>query len=192
VFFEHESFENRKTAMRIPDVRNRAILALILFTGYVAATPAATNPCSLLTAGEISAVLPGAKAGKPDASREKYGISACEWSTQNGRFIAQRWQSEGDSAMDEIRTLMMGIVDPMKSSALANVRFETFTGIGEQAVAVVEVKDPKRGIIGEAATLVAKRGDQVLMLIAPELTRRDRAKALAALQSLAQKSIGRL
>ena len=178
--------------MRIAQVRVRPVLAFLLFAGCAAAAPAATPPCSLITPSEVSAILPGAKAGQPDTSREKYGVFGCEWRTQQSRLLVQRWQSEGDSAMDEIRALMEGMVDPMKSSAINTVRFETLSGVGDQAVAVVEATDKQRGIINDAALLVAKRGDQVLIVYAPELTRSDRAKALAALKALAQKSVARL
>jgi hypothetical protein len=169
----------------------RIALLLVLLSSAATAT-AAPNVCSLLTPAEISAALPGAQAGKPDSSREKYGISACEWPTGNGRFVAQHWKSGGDSAQDEIEAMVLGIVDPMKRNATANVRFETLAGVGDQSIAVVEVRDDKRGILTDAALLVAKRGDQVLMLAASGLARGDRAKALAALRTLAQKSLARL
>ena len=170
----------------------RIALSLLLLAGAAAATAAPRNVCSLLTPAEISAYLPGAKAGKPEASREKYGVTACEWDTGGGTFFVQNWKSEGDSARDEIEALMLGVVDPMKRNAMANVRFETIQGLGDQAVAVVEVKDEKRSILNDAAMLIEKRGDQVLMLAATNAARGDRAKVLAALKSLAQKSLARL
>jgi hypothetical protein len=170
----------------------RISLLLALLACGASATAAPRNVCSLLTPAEISAFLTGAKAGKPEPSREKYGITACEWDTGVGTFFLQNWKSEGDSARDELEALMLGVIDPMKPKAMANVRFETLAGVGDQAVAVVEVKDEKKSILNDAAILVAKRGDQVLMLAATNAARGDRATVLAALKALAQKSLARL
>lgn len=170
----------------------RLALSLALLVGVATATAAPKQVCTLLTPSEISALMPGAQAGKPEVSREKYGITACEWDTGSGKFLLQSWKSEGDSARDEIEALMLGVVDPMKRNAMANVRFETIASVGDQAVAVVEVKDEKRSILNDVAMLIAKRGDQVLVLAASSAARGDRSKVLAALRSLAQKSLARL
>jgi hypothetical protein len=168
------------------------LFALVLLAGGATASAAPRNICPLLTPAEISAFWPGAKAGKPDFTREKYGITACDWDNDIGTFILQNWKSEGDSARDEIEALMIAVIDPMKSSAMANIRFETLAGVGDQAVAVVEVRDEKKSILNEAAMLITKRGDQVLMLAATNAARGDRAKVIAGLKSLAQKSLARL
>ena len=166
--------------------------SLVLAAVGSIATAAPRNVCTLLTAAEISAGFPGAKAGKADFSRNEYGITACEWDTATGTFILQNWKSEGDSALDEMEALMIGVIDPLKNSAMANIRFETMSGVGDQAVAVVEVKDEKKSILNDVAMLIAKRGDQVLVLAATNAARGDRAKVLAGLKSLAQKSLARL
>jgi hypothetical protein len=161
-------------------------------TGCEAATPAA-GPCALLAQSEVKAVFAGAGPGQRDTSRQNYGIDACQWPTQQGPFIAQLWKSEEASALNEARSLMLGFLDPMKSVADANVRYEAVAGVGQQAVAVVETKDAQRGITYDVALLVALKGDQTLVLLAPpDLARRDRAAALASLKSLAKSAASRL
>lgn len=152
----------------------------------------ATGPCSLLKQGEVTAVFAGAKAGKADTSREEYGITACIWETAQSSFVAQYWQAADASAQDEASGLMLGVMDPLKPAARNSIQYETFAGIGDQAIAAVEKKDEQRGVLSDMAMLVVKRGDKVLVLIAPELARMERANALAALQSLGQSSVSRL
>jgi hypothetical protein len=161
--------------------------------GCEAATPAVTGPCALLTQSEVKAAFAGAGAGQPDASRQKYGIAACQWPTQQGHFIAQVWKSEEASALTEARSLMLGFLDPMKSNPDANVRYETIAGVGQQAVAVVETKDVQRGVMIDVSLLVTLKGDQTLVLLAPpDFARRDRAAALTTLKSLAKTAVSRL
>jgi hypothetical protein len=180
-------------------MNTRAAIPLLILTacqalaGCEAATPAVTGPCALLAQSEVKAVFAGAAPGQPDASRQNYGIAACEWPTQQGLFIAQLWKSEDTSAFDEARSLMLGFLDPMKSNADAHVRYETVAGVGQQAVAVVETKDVQRGIMNDIALLVTLNGDQTLVLLAPpQFARRDRAAALASLKSLAKGAASRL
>ena len=156
------------------------------------AAPAAKGPCALLKQSEVAAVFPGAKAGEVDTSREQYGITACVWNTASSRFVAQYWKAVGGSAQDEAKGLMLGVVDPLKPGAANNVRIETVTGVGDQAVAAVETQDEQRGILGDMAMLTVQKGDQILVLMAPELAHMDRAKALAALKSLGSSSASRL
>jgi hypothetical protein len=46
--------------------------------------------------------------------------------------------------------------------------------------------------MNDAAMLVMQKGDQILVLAAPELARLDRVKALAALRSLGERAASRL
>lgn len=162
-------------------------------TAAAAAEPAGAGACRLLQLGEVKEVFAGAKRGEVDTSREQYGISACEWMTDNGLFVAQYWKNEdATTAQNEASGLVLGAVDPLKPSARNAVRYETIQGVGEQAVAVIEAEDAARGVLSDFAMLVAQRGDHILVLIAPQLARVDRAKALAGLQSLGQAAAKRL
>jgi len=158
-----------------------------------AAAPAASSACRLLSNSEVEAVFTGAKPGEADESRQQYGISACTWATARGTFVAQFWSGSGNSARDEAQGLMLGALDPLKGQAARNnVRYEDVAGVGEQAVAVLETKDEQRGVLDDFAMLVAQRGDHILVLIAPELARTERAKALAQLQALGKSAVERL
>ena len=159
-----------------------------------ATSPAAEGACRLLTSSEVDAVFAGAKKGEVDNSRQQYGISACIWSTERGTFVAQFWTSTGGTtAKDEARGLMLGALDPLKGQAARNnVRYEAVQGVGEQAVAVLETQDDQRGVLNDFAMLVAQRGDHILVLIAPELARSERGKALTQLQALGQSAANRL
>jgi hypothetical protein len=152
----------------------------------------ATGACRLLSTAEISSALSKSAVGVAETTREKYGITACEWSTASGSFAVQYWKSEHPSAANEAQSLASGVVDPLKAGAAANVRYETVSGVGEAAVAFIESKDDARGIMSDAAMLFVQQGDIILMLIAPELVKRDRAEALRALESLGKAAVGRM
>ena len=111
---------------RIPILTASAVLLIVLADGPRAA--AGDEVCGLLKASEVTAVFPSAKAGQPDASRRKYGITACLWRTDHGTFMAQTWKSEGGSARDEASGLMLGVLDPLKPGGQKNVRYETIKG----------------------------------------------------------------
>jgi hypothetical protein len=162
--------------------------------GVEQASAAATagDPCSLLTTGEVAAVIPGAKSPKRDKSREQYGISACIWDTPGGRLVVQTWKSEPNAVENEARGLSAGFVDPLNAGAKNNVRFEKIDGVGEQALAVVEVEDAKRGILNDVAMLVGQRGDQVLVLLSNDLARAERSSALTGLKKLGANAAKRL
>lgn len=150
------------------------------------------NPCSLLTVSEISAVVAGAKPAMRDETREKYGISACEWKTARGRIGIETYKSPPNAVEDDIRGLAEGFVDPLRPGVKNNIRFEKIEGVGEKAMAIVETEDQKRGILTTVAMLVTQRGDTVLIVGSDELARMDRAKALAGLQKLGAAAAKRL
>lgn len=146
------------------------------------------SPCRLLTDAEVRAVFPGAKAGQPERSREEYGIKACEWSPDSGRFLAEVWKAKGGSADNEIRGLAAGFVDPVNPGAANNIRYEPIAGVGEQAFAVIETRDAQRGILDDIAMLVARKNDRILVLLSDDLAHRDRAAALQALTALGREA----
>ena len=161
-------------------------------TPMSAAPVEANSPCRLLTDAEVRAVFPGAKSGVPERSREEYGIKACVWDMDTDRFVLQTWASKGGNADNEIRGLASGFVDPLNAGAQNNVRYETIAGIGEQAMAMVETQDEKRGILSDAALLVAQHGNRILELQSQELPHRTRAAALQALTTLGREAVARM
>ncbi|MCY7355424.1 MAG: DUF3558 domain-containing protein [Lysobacter sp.] len=150
------------------------------------------SPCRLLSDTEVRTVFAGASPGERETTREQYGISACVWQTPASRLMVQTWAAKEASAEEEIRGLTAGFVDPLNRAAADNVRLETITGIGEEAFAVVETRDAQRGILNDAAMLVARHDGRILVLMSDELTRSDRAHAIAALQALGRSAVGRL
>jgi hypothetical protein len=150
------------------------------------------SPCRLLTRSEVDAAMPGAKAGEPERTREKYGIHACQWPVDGGSFVLQTWTAEEGSTEEEIKGLALGIVDPLKPDSMDAVRFERFPNLGEEAYAIVEKTDPQRGILNDIALLVARKEGQYVVLFTKVLAREDRAKGLSALESLGRTAVGRL
>lgn len=150
------------------------------------------SPCRLLTDAEVRAVFPNAGPGERERTREQYGIAACVWSGDFGRFVAQTWEAKGNTAEQEARGLSNGFVDPLNPAAGNSVRYESVAGVGEQASAIVESQDTQRGILTDIAMLVARKDGQMLVLMSDDLTHRDRSEALAKLQSLARSAAARL
>ncbi|MEO6365675.1 MAG: hypothetical protein ABIO38_06480 [Luteimonas sp.] len=166
-----------------------------------AATPAANadagpvdphDLCRLLSDTEVRTVFAGASPGERETTREQYGISACVWQTPASRLMVQAWAAKEASAEGEIRGLAAGFVEPLDRASAGNVRVETISGVGEQAFAVVEAQDARRGILNDTAMLVSRHEGQILVLMSDELARSDRAHAIAALQSLGRSAVGRL
>ncbi len=150
------------------------------------------DPCKLLADTEVRKVFPKASTAKPERTREKYGIAACLWEHPAGRFAVQLTNADPKSTAEEARGLAIGFVDPLKSGAARNVRFEKIAGVGDEAMAVVEQQDEKKGILSDAAYLITQRGDRQVMIIAVDLARGDRAVALKALADLGRAAVGRL
>lgn len=153
-----------------------------------AAETAGSDACRLLTRSEVAAVLPGAQPGKPERSREAYGIRACVWEWDGGSFALQLLPGKHGPA-SEIRGMSLGYTNPL---ARSSVRYETVPGVGESAVAAVEPVDGARGVIADMAVLTAQRGAQVIALQCAALARGDRAAALKALTVLARTAVARL
>ena len=73
-----------------------------------------------------------------------------------------------------------------KAANARNLKYEMLTGVGlgTEAVAFIEARDDKRGIVSEAAMLVLHRGQRTLWLTSPVLPQRDRAAALKTFEAL--------
>lgn len=150
------------------------------------------SPCRLLTTVEVAAVFPGTRAGQPERSREEYGIKACEWSPDSGRFLAEVWKAKDSTADNEIRGMAEGFIDPTHQGAANNVRYAPIAGVGEQAFAVVETQDTKRGILNDIGMLVARKNGRILVLLSDDIAHRDRTAALQALTTLGRAAAARL
>lgn len=150
------------------------------------------DPCALIKDTEVRKIYPKASAGKPERTREKYGIVACVWDYPTGKFVVQLMKAEPKTAVDEARGLIDGVVDPLKPGAGKAVRLETIHGVGDEAGAVVEQKDEKRGILNDAAYIITQRGERQIWIMDSELARGDRAKALKTLEEWGKAAVGRL
>jgi hypothetical protein len=75
-----------------------------------------------------------------------------------------------------------------------NVKYEVLTGVGlgNEAVALVEARDAKRGIVTDGAMLVLHRGERTLFLTSSLLPKRDRAAALKTFEVLGKVAATRL
>ena len=167
----------------------------VLTSTYVgnAQTP---EPCALLTVGELQAAFPGSKPGRTIRTWEKQGILRCEWIFNTGRVVlVSGADSADDTPIDEAKTFMVSFVDPLRPDAERHVRFETLSGVGDKAVAVLEREDPAKGITQNGALLVVRRGQrQVSLMSLPpgDLIRRERADALKVLAELGKAIAKRL
>lgn len=176
------------------------VLALIFacHMGGAVAQPAkkvpSGDPCSVLPLSDVQKAFPGAKGGERSTRIEKYGITECAWKDGSGVVVFGVQEFYGkDSAMDELRSFALAIVD-MKAANARNVRYEVLAGVGlgNEAVAFVEARDDKRGIASDGAMLALHRGERTLWLTSPALPARDRAAALKTFEALGRVAAKRL
>lgn len=152
------------------------------------------DPCTVVPLSDVQKAFPGAKPGVRETRKEKYGLTECNWKDGGGVILFGVQESYGsDSAMDEARGLGQAMVAGNMANA-RNVRYEILTGVGlgNEAVAIVEASDAKRGIVSEGAMLAMRRGQHNLWLISPTLATRDRAAALKTLEVLGRIAAKRL
>jgi hypothetical protein len=159
-----------------------------------AAAPATAGdgPCALLTNGEVQRVFAGAKPGQLDRSLEKHGILRCVWNHAAAPVGIVDGTETPDPVDVEARTWALGFLDPLRRDADSHVRYETLAGVGDQAIAVVERTDPKKGFVADSAFLVVRRGNRQVTFMAMDLARRERPAALAVLQDLGKAIAKRL
>jgi len=146
----------------------------------------ADGPCSLLTIAEIHQAFPDPKPGEPEGAR------SCVWSHRGGRLSIVIASSSSRSLREEASWFTGDSLDPFRRDATANVRFESLRGVGDEAIAVVEAADLRRGILDHTATLLVRRRSRQVTLIAPALVRRDRAEALRLLEQLGAAAAARM
>ena len=113
-------------------------------------------------------------------------MTECGWNDGSGVVVFVVQVAVGsDSALDEAKSLGQTVVEGKAANA-RNLRYEMLTGVGlgTEAVAFIEARDDKRGIVSEAAMLVLHRGQRTLWLTSPVLPQRDRAAALKTFEAL--------
>jgi hypothetical protein len=175
-----------------------AIASLMAF-GPAQAAKAILDPCTLLTAADLQQAFPGAGAGKLDRSLEKDGLVKCIWSYPGGSqysagslFVFTSDEITETPREEAEDTWALTFLDPLRSDAAKHVRYETLTGVGDQAVAVVEREDKAKGFSAPAAILVVRRGKQQVAILSSDLARRERAEALRILGELGKAIARRL
>lgn len=152
------------------------------------------DPCTVLPLSDVQKAFPGAKPGERSTRIEKYGLTECSWKDGSGAFVFGVQEFYGsDGAMDEIKSFGQATVDG-KTANFGNVRYEILTGIGlgNEAVAFVEARDDKRGVVNSGAMLVLHRGQRTLFLTSTALAQRDRAAALKTFEALGRVAAKRL
>ena len=176
-------------------------LLAIIVTGHVGVAVAQTpsklpsgDPCTVVPLSDVQKAFPGAKPGERITRKEKYGVTECTWKDGSGVVVFGVQEFFGsDSAMDETKGFVLAMVEGKTANA-RNVRYEILTGVGlgNEAVAFVETRDDKRGIVSEGAMLVLHRGQRTLWLTSPTLPQRDRAAALKTFEALGRIAAKRL
>jgi hypothetical protein len=153
----------------------------------------AGEPCTVVPLADLQKAFPGVKAGVRDRRLEEYGSTQCAWSDSRGQVVFGFQESYGsNSAMEEAQGQATAFLDPRMPAAKAKVRYEKLSGIAPEAVAFVETGDPKRGILGDGSLLVLRKGEHTLVLMSPELPKRDRAAALKVYEDLGRLAAKRL
>lgn len=153
------------------------------------------DPCTVLPLSEVQKAFAGAKPGERSTRLEKGdGMTECNWKGSSGAIELVVQEFYGDaSAMDEMRSPGMAMVN-FKTENARNVRYEVLTGLGKgnEAVAIVEANDAKRGVVHGFAMLALHRGQRTLTLSSPTLQDRDRVAALKTLEALGRAAVKRL
>lgn len=177
-----------------------SLLALVLagHVGSAVAQPTikvpSGDPCTVVPLADVQKAFPGAKPGERDKRQEKYGVTECSWKDSGGIVVFGVQEFYGSStAMVETQSFAMAMVGGNTGNA-RNLRYENLTGIGlgNEAVAFVEARDPKRGIVSDGAMLTLHRGERTLWLTSPALPARDRAAALRTFETLGRIAVKRL
>jgi len=153
------------------------------------------DPCTVVPLADVQKAFPGAKAGVRNRKLEQYGSTQCVYSDAKGQVIFGVEERYGtNTALEEAKGEALAFLDPTMQPEKRNVRYETLTaiGLGNEAVAFVEVGDAKRGILGDGALLVMRRGQHTLSLHSPVLPKRDRAAALKVFEELGRIAAKRL
>jgi hypothetical protein len=152
------------------------------------------DPCTILPLGAVQKAFPGAQAGVRRLDIEKYGLTQCSWSRSKGEvlFGTQEGYTTEATVMDDAQGEAFGYLDPSMPAAKRGARFEPITGLGVDAIAFIETKDPKRGIVTDGAFLVLRKGLHTVTLVIPPPLGTDRAATLKLLEQLGRVAAKRL
>lgn len=174
------------------------VLALAFATA-VAQTPAKPrlptgDPCTVVPLADVQKAFPGAQAGVRRRDVEKYGMTQCAFSHSKGYMLfgSEEYISDSATVMQDAQGAAFGYLDPMSSAAKQGARYEKLAGLGVDAIAFIETRDPQRGIVGDGAFLLLRKGSRVVTLQAPMLAGTDRVAALKLLTELGRIAAKRL
>jgi hypothetical protein len=158
--------------------------------------PARDDACGLLSLAEIRGVLPDAARAERNDNLASQGINACSWYGKGKAPVldVSIWEAADaeDTPMENARTLAMGVADPTRPDTQAGVRLEKITGVGEEAVALVEKSDESRGIISTAALITFSKHGRIVTVASSDIAVRERAAALKDLATLGKAVAARL
>lgn len=170
-----------------------ALTASALVALTAAPGPAQTlAPCTALSTADVQRVLPGTGAGQPDEKLASQGIHRCVWKHDAGTLLLILGDGEEESLMEEAKGWTLTFLDPLRPDAETHVRFDKLTGVGDEAIAVVERPDQAKGFARDGAILVVRRGKRQIALLATGLARRERADALGVLAELGKAAARRM
>jgi hypothetical protein len=155
-----------------------------------------SDPCSLLSLGEVRRLLPEANKALRNDKLASQGINGCEWygSGKAPLLEVSVWQASGpdETPMENASTLAMGFADPLRGDTQAAVRIEKIAGVGEQAVAIVEEADAARGILTTGGLLTLQKNGRIALVTSSTIANRERAAALDQLATLGKAVAARL
>ena len=158
----------------------------------------AGDPCTVLSLADVHKFFPNARAGERSRRLEEYGITECAWNGPDNQMVLlvqEAYVNTNTTLKDDVRDLAEAVENPLKArsqSSMHNIRIETFPSLGNEAAAVVERADPKRGMLEDYASIELRRGPHTLSIESRDLPRRDRAAALKALEELGHVALKRL
>ena len=151
------------------------------------------DPCTIIPLADVQRIFPTAKAGERSKRLEDYGTTECAWKDASGQVVlgVQESYNDATSAKEEARGMAQGFTNPLKRQSLNNVRIESFPALGD-AAAFVETADPQRGILGDGALMILRKGRHMISIGSGDLPSRDRNAALKAFEALGSVAVKRL
>lgn len=163
--------------------------------GLVAAAPPG-DACELLSDADVQRIFPGARGSQRDRTIEVLGMARCDWGAMNdGTNVTAGWLWKKPEADMNLKQRIAGtarMFSGLQEPEHLGLRFEPLSGMGDEAMMMIEPADPARGVLSSFAILVIRHGDQWVELRADPLAERDRTDALAALTELGRSAAGRL
>jgi hypothetical protein len=160
-------------------------------TGSVSTVASGDDPCTIVSKGEVRDAFPGAESGKPDHSLDQYGMASCTWELPTNTLAVQTFKSK-NSAGEELRGRMLGILDPLQPGLRDKIQYDTIAGLGDEAVVVAVKADAAQGVLSDSAMLGIRKGDRMAVLFTRTLVDGDAAASKKALEALGKKAASRL